>query len=260
MKLKKTYSDFQLDCDLELKSGMIHALVGRNGSGKTTLFKLYLGLIENDDGNVNQVEKEKIGTVWNDSSFNLRFCATEIEKILEYTYKTFDKAYFEKMLRHFELDAKKKLKEYSTGMLSKLKIIIATSYHAQILLLDEPTSGLDVIARNEVCDLLRDYMESHQEASILISSHISSDLETLCDEFYFIEKGRIVLKEQDLDAYALLKVAKNQSVDLSYVMKKIGDSYLTNQRQFYIENYPNLIIEKAHIDDLMEFMIRGENV
>ena len=260
MRYIKTYDDFKLDCELELKPGVITALIGRNGAGKTTLFKLYLGLLENENGKVNRIEKDKIGTVWNDSSFSLSFNACEIKKIMKNVYVEFNENYYDQMLKHFELDPKKKLKDYSTGMLSKLKVIIATSHQAKVLLLDEPTSGLDVIARNEVCVLLKDYMESHQEASILISSHISRDLETLCDEFYFIEKGRIVLKEQDLDAYAILKVAQNQSVDLSYVLKKIGNSYLTNQRQYYMENYPEIIIEKAHIDDLMEFMIQGDNV
>ena len=125
--------------------------------------------------------------------------------------------------------------------------------------MDEPTSGLDVIARNEVLDLLRDYMEQNEETSILISSHIASDLEGLCDEFYFIEKGKIILQEQDLESYALLK-GVDETVDLSYALKKIGSTYLTNERAFYVENYPNLVIEKAHIDDLMEYMIKGETV
>ena len=183
----------------------------------------------------------------------------EIKKILKCSYTHFDCDYFDSMVKKFELDIKKPLKEYSTGMLSKLKIIIATSLHAKVLLLDEPTSGLDVIARNEVLDLLRDYMEKYEETSILISSHIASDLEGLCDEFYFIEKGKIILCEQDLESYALLKGA-DETVDLSYALKRIGTTYLTNERAFYVENYPGLIIEKAHIDDLMEYMIKGENV
>ena len=169
MRFVKTYNDFKLDCKLKLKPGTITALIGRNGSGKTTLFKLYLGLIEDDDKHTNQVNKEEIGVVWNDSSFSLVLNVLEIKKILMYSYKHFDCDYFDSMISRFELDPKKPLKEYSTGMLSKLKIIIATSLHAKILLLDEPTSGLDVIARNEVLDLLRDYMEQNEEASILIS-------------------------------------------------------------------------------------------
>lgn len=116
-----------------------------------------------------------------------------------------------------------------------------------------------MIARNEVLDLLRDYMEQNEEVSILISSHIASDLEGLCDEFYFIEKGKIILQEQDLESYALLK-GVDETVDLSYALKRIGTTYLTNERQFYVENYPNLVIEKAHIDDLMEYMIKGETI
>ncbi len=231
MRFVKTYNDFKLDCKLELKPGTITALIGRNGSGKTTLFKLYLGLIEDDDKHTNQVNKEEIGVVWNDSSFSLVLNVLEIKKILMYSYKHFDCDYFDSMISRFELDPKKPLKEYSTGMLSKLKIIIATSLRAKTLLLDEPTSGLDVIARNEVLDLLRDYMEQNEEASILISSHIASDLEGLCDEFYFIEKGKIILQEQDLESYALLK-GVDETVDLSYALKKIGSTYLTNERQF----------------------------
>ena len=253
MRFVKTYNDFKLDCKLELKPGIITALIGRNGYGKTTLFKLYLGLIE-DDKHTNQVNKEEIGVVWNDSNFSLVLNVLEIKKILMYSYKHFDS-----MISRLELDPKKPLKEYSTGMLSKLKIIIATSLHAKILLLDEPTSGLDVITRNEVLDLLRDYMEQNEEVSILISSHIASDLEGLCDGFYFIEKGKIILQEQDLESYALLK-GVDETVDLSYVLKKIGLTYLINERQFYVENYPNLVIEKAHIDDLMEYMIKWETV
>ena len=259
MRFIKTYDNFKLDCELDLKPGTITALIGRNGSGKTTLFKLYLGLIEDDEKHINLVNKEEIGVVWNDSSFSLFLNVLEIKKILKYYYTHFDCEYFNSMVKNFELDIKKPLKEYSTGMLSKLKIIIATSLHAKTLLLDEPTSGLDVIARNEVLDLLRDYMEQNEEASILISSHISSDLEGLCDEFYFIEKGKIILQEQDLESYALLK-GVDETVDLSYALKKIGSTYLTNERQFYVENYPGLIIEKAHIDDLMEYMIKGETV
>ena len=212
MRFVKTYNDFKLDCKLELKPGTITALIGRNGSGKTTLFKLYLGLIEDDDKHTNQVNKEEIGVVWNDSSFSLVLNVLEIKKILMYSYTHFDCDYFDSMISRFELDPKKPLKEYSTGMLSKLKIIIVTSLHAKILLLDEPTSGLDVIARNEVLDLLRDYMEQNEEVSILISSHIASDLEGLCDEFYFVEKGKIILQEQDLESYALLKGVDRKSV------------------------------------------------
>ncbi len=142
MRFVKTYNDFKLDCKLELKPGTITALIGRNGSGKTTLFKLYLGLIEDDDKHTNQVNKEEIGVVWNDSSFSLVLNVLEIKKILMYSYKHFDCDYFNSMISRFELDPKKPLKEYSTGMLSKLKIIIATSLHAKTLLLDEPTSGL----------------------------------------------------------------------------------------------------------------------
>lgn len=111
MRFVKTYNDFKLDCKLELKPGTITALIGRNGSGKTTLFKLYLGLIEDDDKHTNQVNKEEIGVVWNDSSFSLVLNVLEIKKILMYSYKHFDCDYFDSMVKNFELDIKKPLKE-----------------------------------------------------------------------------------------------------------------------------------------------------
>ena len=152
-------------------------------------------------------------------------------------------------------------------MKAKLKVLIALSHQSKLLILDEPTAGLDVLARDEILDLLRDYMLENDERSILISSHISSDLENLCDDIYMIDQGQIILHE-DIDTlfncYALLKTDHDQfnTLDKTYILKYKKEPYgyicLTNQRQFYLENYPEIVIEKNRIDDLFTLMIRGE--
>ena len=154
-------------------------------------------------------------------------------------------------------------------MKAKLKMICAITHNADFLILDEPTAGLDVIARDEVLTMLRDYMEEKPERAILISSHISSDLETLCDDFYMIHDGKIILHEDTdrlLSEYAIIKADEKTylNMDKTYLLKKKKESWgyicLTDQRSYYIENYPDTVIEKSGIDDLIMLMIRGENI
>ena len=139
---------------------------------------------------------------------------------------------------------------------------MAMSHQAEILILDEPTSGLDVMAREGILDALRAYMEQ-EERAILISSHISSDLESLCDDFYMIHAGKIILHEDTdvlLSDYAVLKVAEEEyeKLDQQYLIKIRKEAYgyrcLTNQKQFYMENYPDVVIENGKIDDLVVMM------
>ena len=137
----------------------------------------------------------------------------------------------------------------------------------KLLILDEPTAGLDVIARDELLELLREFMEKEEDRAILISSHISSDLETLCDDLYMIHDGKIILHEDTdvlLGDYALLKLDDTQyhTLDKQYLLRSkkesFGYSCLTDQKQYYIENYPNITIEKGTIDAVITMMIRGE--
>ena len=161
---------------------------------------------------------------------------------------------------------KKNIREFSTGMRAKLKILIALSHDARFLILDEPTAGLDVIARDEILEMLREYMEDGNHA-ILISSHISSDLEGLCDDIYMIHEGEIQLHEDTdvlLDEYAVLKLGKEQygNIDKQYLIRVTKEKYgyccLTDQRRFYQENYPDVVIEKSSIDDIILMMEKGE--
>lgn len=133
--------------------------------------------------------------------------------------------------------------------------------------IDEPTAGLDVIARDELLEMLREFMEKDEERSILISSHISSDLETLCDDLYMIHEGKIILHEDTdilLSDYALLKVDNEQydNLDKQFIIRSRKEAYgyscLTNQKQYYMDNYPKIVIEKGTIDEVITMMIRGQ--
>ena len=149
---------------------------------------------------------------------------------------------------------------------SESKSLTAISHHAKLLILDEPTAGLDVIARDELLELLRDFMAKEDGNSILISSHISSDLESICDDLYMIHQGTIILHEDTdvlLSDYALLKVDDEAyaGLDKQYLLRSKKESYgyscLTNQKQYYAENYPQIAIEKGTIDEVITMMIRG---
>lgn len=271
--LQKNYRGFSLDCSLEIQPGMITGLVGRNGSGKSTTFKALLGLIRPDGGEVELFgrkaaeitpeDKQKLGVVFADSGFSMYLTVAGVAKILESTYQDFDREKFLKQCSRFNLSTDKKIKEFSTGMKARFKVLVALSHKAELLILDEPTVGLDVVARDEVLNMLREYMEENENSSILISSHISSDLETLCDDLYMIHNGKIILHEDTdvlLSDYALLKVSEEEyrKLDQQYLLKIKKESYgyscLTNQKQFYMENYPDIAIENGKIDDLVMMM------
>ena len=270
----KNYASFDLDISLEVLPNRITGIIGQNGAGKSTTFKLILGLIQKDHGNITILNEssyskniaQEIGVVLADSSFSGYLTIQDLIPIQKAMYTNFDEPYFVKQCEKFGLPRNKKIKEFSTGMKVKLKVIVAMSHHAKLLILDEPTSGLDVIARDEVLELLRDFMLEDNH-SIVISSHISSDLESLCDDLYMIHNGRIVLHEDTdvlLSDYAILKVTSEQyaTLDTQYIMGKKKENYgyrlLTNHKQYYLENYPSISIENGSIDDLMYMMIRGE--
>lgn len=275
--LKKQYDSFALDCSLEVKSGFITGLIGQNGAGKSTTFKAILGLIKADGGSITILgkdiseftaeDRQNIGVVLSDSGFSGYLKIKDIVPVLKKMYRDFDYAFFMEQIKKFNLPLNKQIKDFSTGMKAKLKVLVAISHNAKLLILDEPTSGLDVIARDELLEMLREFMERDEERSILISSHISSDLENLCDDIYMIYEGKIILHEDTdilLSDYALLKADYEQYKDLDkeYIIRTRKEAYgyscLTNQKQYYLENYPKMAIEKGSIDDVITMMIRGQ--
>ena len=277
--VRKNYDTFSLDCSLEVPQGCVTGLIGQNGAGKTTTFKALLGLISIDGGSIQifdknlqefQVQdKQKLGVVLSDSGFSGYLTVDDIIPVLAHLYDSFDQSFFLQHLQKFGLPRSKKIREFSTGMKAKLKVLAAISHNPRLLILDEPTAGLDVVARDELLDMLRTFMEQDEQRSILISSHISSDLETMCDDLYMIHDGRIILHEDTdvlLSDYALLKVNEEQyrRLDTQYLLCSRKESYgyccLTNQKQFYLENYPEIAIEKGSIDNVVTMMIRGEKL
>lgn len=275
--LVKKYGDFRLECSLRVNTGRITGVIGENGAGKSTMFKTILGLVRADSGSIrifgkerekfNRHDRQMIAAVLSDSGFSGYLTIRDIIPILANMYNEFDRRYFQEQIRRFNLPDNKPVKEFSTGMKAKLQLLAAVCSQARLLVLDEPTAGLDVIARDEMLDLLRNYMEKHEDNAVLISSHISSDLETLCDDVYMIHNGKIVLHE-DVDTllsdYGKLKVDKEQykNLDQQYIlrakMETFGYSCLTDQKQYYIENYPYIVVEKGSIDNVITMMIRGE--
>ncbi len=272
--LKKNYKNFTLDCSLEIRSGFITGQIGQNGAGKSTTFKAILGLITPDGGSISifgkdiseitPLDKQDIGVVLSDSGFSGYLTIDDIIPVLESLYRNFDRAFFINQVEHFKLPRDKKIKEFSTGMKAKLKVLAAISHNAKLLILDEPTAGLDVVARFEILEMLRDFMGKDENRSILISSHISGDLESLCDDIYMIHDGKIIMHEDTdvlLSDYALIKIDPEQyaALDKQYILRvkeeKYGNSCLTNQRQFYIDNYPKAVIEKSNIDEIITMMI-----
>ena len=276
--VQKQYGSFSLDVSLQVEEGQVIGLIGANGSGKSTTFKSVLGLVRAETGasemfhkpvaELHAKEKEKIGVVLADSTFSGYLKVKDVVSITAAMYKDFSKTEFEEKCRRFQIPMNKQIKEFSTGMKAKLKVLLALSHDAKLLILDEPTAGLDVVAREEVLDMLREYMEDGTRG-ILIRSHISSDLEGLCDELYMIDNGRIVMHEETdvlLAEYGVLKVTPEQyeQLDKKYLMKvkKEQACYrcLTAPKAYYMENNPELVVENGSIDELMMLMLRGEEV
>ena len=214
-------------------------------------------------------DRQKMGVALTNSGFSGYLRVKDIIPVLRTLYPEFDERKFRNMCGRFGIPENKLIKDFSTGMKAKLKVIAAVSHNAEFLLLDEPTSGLDVVARRDVLDLLREYMEENEERSILISSHISTDLEGLCDDIYMIHEGQIVLHEDTdvlLNNYALIKADQEQfaRLDKEYILKVRRENYgyacLTDQKQYYRENYPDVVVEQGNLDEVIAMMIGGEDL
>lgn len=274
--LVKQYGDFKLDISLEIPDGTVSGIVGKNGAGKSTTIKAILGLIKPDQGHVlvngkeasmlTGKDKYSIGVALSDSGFSTYLTVNDVMHILKKMYPSFQEEYFKKLCSSQRLPLNKKISEFSTGMKAKLRVIVAISHNADLLIMDEPTAGLDVEARNAILDLLRNYLQDNEKRSILMTSHISTDLEGLCDDIYLIHNGKIILHEDTdiiLSNYALLKVDDGayESLDKDYILstkkESFGYSLFTNEKQFYIDNYPGIVVENGNVDDLILMMTGG---
>ena len=277
--LVKKYKDFILNCTMNVERGCITGLVGENGAGKSTTFKAALGLISYDSGDITLMGKEpselkeedksRIGVTLAESGFSGYLKVKDIIPVMSAMYPEFDRSRFESLCRKFGVPQDKYIKEFSTGMKAKLKVLVAVTHGADFLLLDEPTTGLDVMAREGILNLLREYMEEDENRSILISSHISTDLEGLCDDLYLIHEGQIILHEEMdtlLNEYGLIKADDVQygKLDKEHILSVRRTSYgydcLTDQRQYYRENYLDMVVENGSLDEVITMMTGGKRL
>lgn len=225
--VSKEFEQFKLqDIDFSLPAGTIMGLIGENGAGKTTIIKLILGLQQKDGGQISVLgyapenlpltEKARIGLVLDDFPFPETFNSREVEMIMRNIYPNWDEKVFLDLCTRFALPSKKALKTYSKGMKMKLQLAVALSHQAKLLILDEATSGLDPVAREEILDLLLEFIQD-ESCSVLMSSHIISDLEKVCDYITYIHQGKIIFSEEKdflREEYGVLRGAKNMTAEL----------------------------------------------
>lgn len=268
----KKYDGFTLNkVNLALPTGSIMGFVGENGAGKSTTIKLILDLIRKDSGTIQLFKKdyqklsldrkEDIGVVMDDSCFPEVLSASQIGKLSARFYKNWDSAVYQTYLERFRLPEKKEIKDYSKGMKMKLNIACALSHNAKLLILDEATSGLDPVIRDEILDIFLEFIQDESH-SILMSSHITSDLEKICDYITLIHKGNIVFtstKDDLLDTYGIVKCSE---ADMQNLPRKAIVSYRKNQFGVEVLVYKQMIsshlmIDPATIEEIMLFYIRG---
>ena len=274
--VKKYDNRFTLgSIDLEIPNGVIVGLIGENGAGKTTLIKSILNILKIDEGNIkifnkdfNKEEntiKEDIGVVLDNMFFPEILTPKDINIVMKDIYKKWDEELFKKYLNDFGLNINKQIKTMSKGMRKKLEIATSLSHHPKILILDEPTSGLDPVVRNEVLDIFLDFIQD-EEHTILLSTHITSDLEHIADKIIFINKGKILLdKNRDdlLDNYGILKCDIDSFDTISkediivYKKNKYNYEILVDNISKIKKKYKNFIVDKITLEELMVLMIKG---
>lgn len=274
--LRKDYKNFSLDISMQIPEGKVVGFIGKNGAGKSTTIKSILGLIKPTSGNVEVFgvnsrnlsprEKERIGVALSDSMFSYYLTVEDIIAVMRAFYPTFDEDYFRQMCDRFKLPLNKQIKDFSTGMKAKVKVLSAISHQAELLILDEPTTGLDIEARTEILDTLKSYKEKNN-CSILISSHISTDLQGLCDEIVLIADGKIVLHstlDEINNSYAVILIPEElfdevpKDKILGYKSERFGYTCIINDKSFFEDNFSELKLKDSTIDDLIMLLGKEE--
>ena len=275
--LSKSYGDFALkNIDLTLPGASILGLIGENGAGKTTTIKCILNLIHRDAGEITllgydnireeRLAKQDIGLVLDECFFSDALRPLDLDKILAPAYREWDRKLFRSYLDKFGLPEKKLIKEFSRGMKMKLSLSAALAHHPRLLILDEATAGLDPVVRDEILDEFLGFIQDEDHA-ILMSSHITSDLEKVADYIAYIHQGQVVLsdaKDNILDSYGRVgcTTAQLENIDPRDVLHTrrgaFGAEALVKDRAAFARKYPMLLVERTTLEDIMLFVGKGE--
>lgn len=273
--LTKTYKDFALDhVSFSVPSGSIVGLIGENGAGKSTTINAALGLVPKEAGLIsilgkealdNEV-KEQIGVVFDGNNFSELLSPQKIGRVMKDIYRSWDDQGYMDLLQKFSLPVGKPIKQFSKGMKMKLAIAVALSHDSKLLILDEATSGLDPVVRDDILDMLLDFVQDETH-SVLVSSHITSDLEKIADYIVFIHEGRVVFskpKDELTEQYGILKcgAAQFNALDQSDIVVSRKMDYewqvLVADRHQMQKKYPKAMIVPASIDEIMLLYVKGE--
>lgn len=274
--LSKKYEDFELkDVSFNVPCGSIVGLIGENGAGKSTTIKAILDLTEKESGVVeilgsatlDKETKEHIGVVFEGNNFPEELNAKELNNVLKNIYKYWNEEKFYGLLYDFKLPIQKKIKDYSRGMKMKLAILVALSHGTKLLILDEATNGLDPIIREEILDILLDFIQDETH-TVLFSSHITSDLEKIADYIVFIKNGTVFLnasKDELIYEYGILKCKKEDfdKIDkediITYIKRENIYEILIYDKKEKKNKYKDLNIDKVTLDDIMLMYIKGSD-
>lgn len=275
--LKKDYGDFVLNnVSFDVPKGAIVGLIGENGAGKSTTINAILGLIEKDNGTITlfdkqeleKVDKEQIGVVFDGNNFPESLSPVKLNSVLKRIYSHWNEEKFFSIIDKLSLPKNKKIKEFSRGMKMKLSIAAAFSHNSKLLILDEATSGLDPIVRDDILDMFLGFVQEEENA-ILVSSHITSDLEKVADYIVFIHNGEIIFnkpKDELMYKYGIIKcgAAQFEVIDkqdiIVYQKKDYEWDILIADRDLAHKKYPKAIIDPANIDDIMLLYVKGEKI
>ena len=273
--LTKTYQNFVLDhVSFSVPSGSIVGLIGENGAGKSTTINAVLGLIQKEAGQVSIFgkegldgdTKEEVGVVFDGSNYPEILSPRKLNGVMKNIYRSWDEAAYFRLLQQFSLPPDKPLKQFSKGMKMKLAIAVALSHHSRLLILDEATSGLDPVVRDDILDMLLDFVQE-EDHSILVSSHITSDLEKIADYIVFIHEGKVVFskpKDELVEQYGIIKCGAAQFEALDkldiIVYRKMDYEWqvLVADRVAMKKKYPKALIVSASIDEIMLLYVKGE--
>ncbi|MGN0386308.1 MAG: ABC transporter ATP-binding protein [Lachnospiraceae bacterium] len=275
--LTKKYDGFTLDhVSFKVPRGSIMGFIGQNGAGKTTTIKALLNILKFDEGSIrllgmdsvkDEVEiKENIAAVFDEIPFHESFCALALGKMFKGLYKNWNEDTYFAYLDRFGLPRKKKIGDFSKGMKMKLQIATALSHGARLLVMDEATTGLDPIVRNEILDIFREYLQD-EENSILMSSHITSDLEKIADGITFIDKGKILLsgyKDDIMESHGVIKCTKEDYKNIKkedFISARVNDfgvEIMVCDQGAAKKAYPDLMLEKTTLEEIMLFYVNRD--